>query len=105
VSSETLLPPPPNGHPARPSRQPGEAGVGWTVTDLARRYRVSEAKVLRWIAEGQLRALNTAPALCQRARWVVTAEALAEFERSRASTPPPRPPRRRRKREMIDYYP
>jgi transposase len=79
--------------------------AGLTVSDVARRYRVGEDKVRRWIARGELSAINTAMALCCRPRWVVTAEALAAFERRRAGGPEPKPPRRRRRTAEVDYYP
>jgi excisionase family DNA binding protein len=79
--------------------------AGLTVRDVARRYRVGEDKVRRWIGRGELRAVNTAAALCARPRWVIPAEALAEFERRRAGGPPPKPPRRRRRQVPVDYFP
>jgi excisionase family DNA binding protein len=86
---------------------PVEAGRGLTVTDVARRYRVSEDKVRTWIARGELRAINTAAALCGRPRWVIPPEALEAFEQRRAGGPPPKPERKRRKRQpdFVDYYP
>ncbi len=78
---------------------------GLTVRDVARRYRVSPDKVRAWIARGELRAVNTATALCGRPRWVVSPDALAEFERRRAGGPPPKPARRPRRPVQIDYYP
>lgn len=78
---------------------------GLTVADVAKRYRVSPDKVRAWIGRGELAAINTAAALCGRPRWVVTPDALAEFEGRRVGGPPPKPARRRRKREMVDYYP
>jgi hypothetical protein len=79
---------------------------GFVVADLARRYRVGEDKVRYWIKKGILRAVNTSDAACARPRYVVTAEALAEFELARrAATEPPRTPRRRRQPALVDYYP
>ncbi len=77
---------------------------GLTVADVARRYRVGEDKVRRWIAGGELKGINTATALCAKPRWVIPPEALAEFERRRAGGPPPKPPRRLRT-TVVDYYP
>ncbi len=45
-----------------------EASRGYTVRDLAGYYRVSEDKIRRWIAAGELKAVNTATALCGRPR-------------------------------------
>jgi transposase len=79
--------------------------AGYVVRDLARRWRVSEDKVRLWIKRGELKATNTAMALCGRPRWVVSADAVAEFERRRASGPPPKVSRRPRHAAAIDYFP
>ncbi len=80
--------------------------AGLTVADAARRYRVSPDKLRSWIARGALRAVNTAAALCGRPRWVISPDALVEFERRRAGGPPPKQPRRRRRQVgQVDYYP
>jgi len=84
---------------------PSLAQTGLTVRDMARRYRVGQDKVRGWITRGEVRAVNTATALCRRPRWVIPPEALVEFERSRAGGPPPKPARRRRLPVAIDYYP
>jgi excisionase family DNA binding protein len=79
--------------------------IGLTVADVAARLRVGEDKVRTWISRGELRAINTAEHLCGKPRWVVTPEALAEFERRRTGGPPPKPPKRRRRTDTTDYYP
>jgi transposase len=85
---------------------PVDNSPGMTVTDVARRYRVSADKVRAWIGRGELRAINTAATLCGRPRWVILADALAEFERRRAGGPALAPSRRRRtKSNVVDYYP
>jgi transposase len=78
---------------------------GLTITDVARRYRVKRDKVRAWIRRGELRAVNTATAACGKPRFVVTAEALVEFERRRTATPAKPMPRRRRRWGAVDYYP
>jgi excisionase family DNA binding protein len=78
--------------------------AGLTVPDLARRLRVGQDKVRGWIRRGELRAINTAAALCGRPRWVVQPDALAEFEARRTASVPPKPARRRRL-TVRDYYP
>jgi hypothetical protein len=79
---------------------------GFTVADIAARYRVGPDKVRAWIRSGELAAINTSASLCRRARFVVTAEALERFESRRTVTPPPKQKcRRRSKQEMVDYYP
>jgi transposase len=79
--------------------------AGYTVADLARRYRVSEDRVRGWIARGEMRAINRRDTRSGRPSWVVTREALTEFESSRQATPPPKPPRRKKRTVAIDFYP
>jgi transposase len=84
---------------------PPEPVHGLTVREVARRYRVSPDKVRGWIRRSELRAVNTATALCGKPRWVVLADALTEFEQRRRATPPPKPARRKRRGTVVDYYP
>jgi transposase len=84
---------------------PSDRSSGLTVRDVAKRYRVGEDKVRGWIARGELAAVNTAAVLAGKPRWVVTAEALVEFERQRRGGPSPKPQRCRRRAEMVDYFP
>src|SRR5262249_8158842 len=77
---------------------------GWTVADLAKRYRVGKDRIRTWIKRGELAAINTSLAKCGRPRFVVTDDALAAFERGHTAAQPPRPERRKRT-QMIDYYP
>lgn len=89
---------PPTSHEARPD--------SLTVQEVARRYRVSPDKVRGWITRGELKAINTASALCARPRWVVTPEALRDFERARQGcAPTPKAQRKRREPHLIDFYP
>lgn len=83
----------------------GEQGRGFTVADVAARYRVSPDKVRLWIRRGELSAINTASSLCGRPQLRITVEALAAFEQSRTTVPPPKPQRRHRKQAMVDFYP
>jgi transposase len=78
--------------------------AGWTIRDVARRYRVSADKVRRWVKMGRLGAINTSEAQSGRPRYVVLPEQLAAFERGRAVGPVPKA-RRKKKPPMIDYYP
>jgi hypothetical protein len=79
---------------------------GFRVPEVACRLCVGQDKVRRWIALGELRAVNTASSTCGRPRWVVPPEALTAFEARRAGGPPARPARRRRKRAAaVDFYP
>jgi hypothetical protein len=79
---------------------------GYTVRDVSRRYRVSPEKVRAWIARGELLAINTASVMCGKPRWVVTAEALEQFERGRqTAAPPPKVVRHKRPKGTVDFYP
>ena len=66
---------------------------GLTPNEVARRLRVSPDKV------------RTSDVRCGRPRWVISSDALAEFERRRVADPPPKPQRRRRRTALVDYYP
>lgn len=79
--------------------------TGYTVADVARRYRVGPDKVCGWITRGELAAVNTSTVLCGKPRWVILPEALAAFEMRRQGRPPPKPPRRKRRTTEIDFYP
>jgi hypothetical protein len=81
------------------------AGYGLTVADVARRYRVSPERVRRWIANGAILAINRRDTRTGRPSWVITPEALADFERGRAATPPPKQVRRKKRTSLVDYYP
>ena len=78
---------------------------GFTVADLADRYRVSPDKVRGWIVRAELRALNTAAIGCK-PRYVVPPDALADFERARSAAKPVTAPRRRRRAATAerDFY-
>ncbi len=80
-------------------------GHGFTVADLAKRYRVGEDRVRAWIKSGLLKAVNTADVACGKPRFVVLPEALTEFERTRSTAPLPKLPRRRRPADQIDFFP
>jgi len=102
MSAALQLAQPPSGA-ADLARDPA---CGFTVAEFARRYRVGCDKVRSWIAKGELKAINTASSLLGKPRWVIPADALAEFEKRRSSGPAPKPPRRRRRAaEVVDYFP
>jgi hypothetical protein len=94
----------PDSVPLCPIRD-GAPSRGLTVADVARYLRVSEDKVRRWLATGELVAVNTSSSLAARPRWVVSRASLAEFERRRSSVPTPKPSRRRIQHVPVDYYP
>lgn len=79
---------------------------GYTTGELAARWRIGQDKILSWIRSGELLAVNVATTTLGRARFVVTPESVAEFERRRSSAPPPRQRRRRQTRHAgRDWYP
>jgi hypothetical protein len=88
----------------RPDAPPA-AGRGFTVADVAARYRVGADKIRLWVRRGELAAVNVAGRLCGRTQLRVMPEALAAFEAARDAAPPPRPPRRRRPAQQVDYFP
>lgn len=78
---------------------------GLTPRELARFLRVSADRVRAWIERGELKAVNTAAALCGRPRYVILPHHLEAFERSRLAARPIPAPKRRRRAEGIDFYP
>lgn len=87
-------------------RPAADRSRGYTTADVAARLRVSTDKVRCWIERGLLTALNTSDVRCAKPRYVVTPEALAEFEQTRMVAKPTKaPPRRRRPPHVKDYYP
>jgi excisionase family DNA binding protein len=78
---------------------------GYTIRQVARRYRVGKDTVAGWVARGELKALNIARHRCGKRRFVITPEAMAEFERARQAGPPPKAPRRRKQTSFVDYFP
>jgi len=73
--------------------------------EVAEIFRVSEEKVLRWIASGELVAFNVAASTSGRPRWRITQEALDDFIRTRSATPPPqKPTRRKRQRAEVQQW-
>lgn len=75
-----------------------------TPPQLAQRLGVSPDKILKWIARGELAALNVASDRKGRPRWVITPEALAAFERARSNcTRQPAAQRARRRPRQTRY--
>ena len=78
---------------------------GLTVREVAKRYRVGPDKVRGWIRRGELAAINTADVACGRPRFVVTSEAIQQFEKRRAAAEPQNRNARPRRRTVKDYFP
>ncbi len=79
----------------------------YTVAQIAERFQVDQHKVLTWIRNGQLRAINVATSPTSlRPRWRVTADALIAFEAARSTSPAPKIARRRRQADpkIIQFF-
>lgn len=73
--------------------------------EVAKMLRVSHAKILGWIATGDLRASDVASHRGQRPRWRISRDDLDSFLNRRAATPPPKAARRRRREgDVIQFY-
>ena len=64
-----------------------------TPPQLAKRLSIDVSKVLTWIRNGELRAVNVAERVGGRPRWRISSTAIEEFIRRRESSPPPAPQR------------
>ena len=87
------------------------ATTGYTVANVAARYRVGLHKVLAWIARGELLAVNVASTASRRPRWLILPEHLQDFERRRSAQPIARTRRRKSKPDatiapgnVIEFY-
>lgn len=58
---------------------------GLTTQEVADRFRIGKAKVIRWIRNGELAAVNVASIACGRPQFVVTAESVEAFEKRRTA--------------------
>ncbi|MDZ4779036.1 MAG: hypothetical protein SGJ19_02140 [Planctomycetia bacterium] len=76
-------------------------GLYLTPAQLAHRWRTNTSKVIRFIATGELRAINMATNRSgSRPRWRITPQAVETFELSRTSGPVSPAPRRVRPRSF-----
>lgn len=69
-----------------------------TPAEVADQYGCDVNKVLRWISNGELRAINIAQRLGGRPRWRIDVDDLKAFEARRSSTANTTPDVPRRKR-------
>ena len=77
----------------------------YTPPELAKRWRVQPAKILGWIRNGTLRAVEVPAHPGGRPRFRVPADAVVEFEQKRSVRPPVKPARRRRQpAEIIRFF-
>jgi excisionase family DNA binding protein len=70
-----------------------------TVAEVAERYKCGVEKILKLIGCGAIRAVDTGVSR-SRPSWLISAQALEEFERGRSNVELPEPKRKRRKRIM-----
>ncbi|HUE74867.1 MAG TPA: helix-turn-helix domain-containing protein [Pirellulaceae bacterium] len=76
-----------------------------TPKEVAELCRVTPDKVLDWIHDGALLAVNLARHAGGKARWRVSHDDLRDFLRRRRSQPPaPAPKRKRRQPENVTQY-
>lgn len=79
---------------------------GFSVKDLARRWKVGQDKIHGFRRRGELIGVNVASNLSGRPMWRFSAEVVALFEKRRSSAPQPKPARPARRRAgVVDYYP
>jgi excisionase family DNA binding protein len=76
-----------------------------TPPQVAARLGVSRDKILTWVRNGPLRAVNAATRTGGRPRWLIDVVDLELFERSRSATAPPKQQKRRQRDEqVIEFY-
>jgi hypothetical protein len=90
--------------PTPPSADTLPAGMGLTLAELSRRWRIGGDKLRRFLKQGQLIGFNVAGSLSGKPQWRVSPEEVARFENRRSSVPP-KPTARRRKAMAVDFFP
>jgi hypothetical protein len=75
-----------------------------TPPELAKRWHIKPAKVITEIKAGRLTGFTTSPPGCSRPRWLISEEAVREYERARQAKPAERPTRRRRVASGRDWF-
>jgi hypothetical protein len=80
----------------------------YSPPELAKRWGVNAAKVLRFIKSGQLSAFDVSSTPGGRPRWRIPIGAVEAFEAKRAAVAPAKPARRSRRRkpssDIIEFY-
>jgi hypothetical protein len=76
----------------------------FTPPEIGERYGVSADKVVRWIKDGSLKAINVAQQIGKRPRFRVSEADLLIFEKLRSAVPTTPTPRRKRKQEKMTEY-
>lgn len=75
-----------------------------TPPQLAAEYGCSSETIHSHIKAGRLKAFSLSPPNCKRPRWLISPEAVAEFERTYAYQTTPKPRRSRRKTKAFTEY-
>ena len=78
----------------------------FTPPQVAEMWGVSPEKVITWIRNGELRAINAATRPDSRPRYLIDVEDLAAFEQKRCVPAPIEAPRRRRRAadDLIEFF-
>ncbi|WP_397570219.1 helix-turn-helix domain-containing protein [Schlesneria sp. T3-172] len=78
----------------------------YTPKEVAARFRCKVEKILAWIASRELIAIQAGSNQNGgKPRWLISPEALEDFERARTTVPAPKPvPRRRRNPAPVKSY-
>ncbi|MCA9062831.1 MAG: helix-turn-helix domain-containing protein [Planctomycetaceae bacterium] len=75
--------------------------------ELANNWGIGVDKVLNWIRNGHLKAINVASTETGRPRYRITEDAISEFQEARRPVPPPKLPRTRRRKpagDVIEFF-
>ena len=75
-----------------------------TVPKLAKKNGIASKKILTWIGNGELRAVNLATTPGGRPRWAIEESDWEAFERKRQAVPVVKPIRRKRATATKDYF-
>ncbi len=76
---------------------------GYSVSDLAARWKVGADKIRGFLRRGELVGINMASSLAGRPQWRITPESVERFEQRRSSAPAPKPTRRHKPAAQVDY--
>jgi hypothetical protein len=74
-----------------------------TPPALAKLWQCKPSKIITWIRNGELEAINMARDPGGRPRYRITPEAIKKFEQRRTAQPAPKQPRRYRKPKSTDF--
>lgn len=85
-------------HSSQVSRQ--SLAPTFSPGQLAKNLGITVDKVLNWIHNGTLEAIDVSTDQQGRPRYRIDAEAIAKFKAVRSSAPPPKPERRKKRQSM-----